>query len=154
MQITKELLKEKSACADGYRWFLEKFPEGGEYQAVLDALCEDDRLDDAKWLLGKFGAMDTVFEAESIVGRKHFVFAGRIAVSGKIVVSGFLVAGSGIEAGWGIKAGEGIEAGDDFGIFAGIRIRISRWSFDAVVRAKMPPKNLISGKFEAIEEES
>lgn len=41
MKITKELLKEKGACADGYRAFLEeypvdKYPDGVEYQELLD----------------------------------------------------------------------------------------------------------------------
>ena len=41
MKITKELLKEKGACFDGYRDFLkeypvDKYPDGVEYQELLD----------------------------------------------------------------------------------------------------------------------
>jgi len=50
MRITKELLKEWSACHDGYRWFLAKFPQGGDVQEVGAALREDNRTDDASWL--------------------------------------------------------------------------------------------------------
>ena len=41
MKITKELLREKGACAAGYMDFLkefpqEKYPDGVEYQDLLD----------------------------------------------------------------------------------------------------------------------
>lgn len=45
----------------------------------------------------------------------------------------------------GIKDGLGIEAGEDYGIFAGLRIKVSRWLKSAIVTAKEKPENLISG---------
>ncbi|MEL5336779.1 hypothetical protein PTR34_15845, partial [Serratia nevei] len=53
MQITKEQVKAWHACTDGYRWFLEKFPQGGAYAAVHQALTEDKRFDDARWLVSQ-----------------------------------------------------------------------------------------------------
>lgn len=51
LAITKDRLKGWSACAGGYRWFLEKFPQGGEFADVYAALQEDKRYDDSGWLL-------------------------------------------------------------------------------------------------------
>ena len=54
-------------------------------------------------------------------------------------------AGYGIQAGCGIRAGESIQAGDDFGVFAGLNIKIPLWEKYAVVSAIEKPKNLRSG---------
>ncbi|MGF2653495.1 hypothetical protein ACQUWL_13235 [Serratia marcescens] len=51
--ITKEQLKKWHACAEGYRWFLDKFPQGGAYTDVLAALTADDYYDDARWLVDR-----------------------------------------------------------------------------------------------------
>ena len=54
-------------------------------------------------------------------------------------------AGRGIKAGWGIEAGEGIKAGSDYGIFAGLCVKVTLWAQHAIVSAKEKPANLISG---------
>ncbi|EHO6498310.1 hypothetical protein KJM25_003232 [Salmonella enterica] len=51
--ITKEQLKKWHACTEGYRWFLDKFPQGGTYTDVHDALIADEHYDDARWLVDK-----------------------------------------------------------------------------------------------------
>ena len=43
MQITVAMVKAKNACTDGFKWFKDHFPDGGDYQAILDRLCEDDK---------------------------------------------------------------------------------------------------------------
>uniref|UniRef100_UPI003018847C hypothetical protein n=1 Tax=Cedecea sp. HN178 TaxID=3081237 RepID=UPI003018847C len=53
MQITKEQVKSWHACTDGFRWFLDKFPQGGTYADVHGALIADKRFDDARWLVDK-----------------------------------------------------------------------------------------------------
>ena len=59
IQITKERLKAWAACADGYRWFLEKFHQGGEFAEVYAALQADKRYDDSGWLSDKvFAELD------------------------------------------------------------------------------------------------
>ena len=50
LQITKERVKAWSACTDGYRWFLEKFPQGAEFAEVYAALQADRRYADSGWL--------------------------------------------------------------------------------------------------------
>lgn len=50
MEITKDLLKKWSACADGYGWFIKHFPQGGDVHAVGAAPREKKRYDDAAWL--------------------------------------------------------------------------------------------------------
>ena len=47
LEITKDRLKGWSACTEGYRWFLEKFPQGGDFADVYAALQEDQRYDDS-----------------------------------------------------------------------------------------------------------
>ena len=53
MKIDKDILKEWSACQDGYRWFLEKFPQGADLGEVQKALNAEKRFDDAYWLADK-----------------------------------------------------------------------------------------------------
>ncbi|EIR3045087.1 hypothetical protein LWV72_002657 [Salmonella enterica] len=53
MQITKEQVKSWHTCTDGFRWFLDKFPQGGAYADVHGALIADKRFDDARWLVDK-----------------------------------------------------------------------------------------------------
>ncbi|EDC5719472.1 hypothetical protein GAT43_02165 [Salmonella enterica] len=53
MQITKEQVKSWHACTDGFRWFLDKFPQGGAYADVHGALIADKRFDDVRWLVDK-----------------------------------------------------------------------------------------------------
>ena len=120
MKITKELLKEKGACAAGYRDFLkeypvDKYPDGVEYQELLDCCAEKD-FSYGSWLLGAFGKTDEVRKIDGdLIVEKGIIFAGRLEVKGCIK------AGGGIEAGWGIDVGGGIEAG--FGIKADESIR-------------------------------
>jgi hypothetical protein len=49
MKITKEWLKEKSACSEGIEWFLSK--KESDSIKVLKALISDDKLDWANWLI-------------------------------------------------------------------------------------------------------
>ncbi|EMD4554413.1 hypothetical protein VQ309_001632 [Salmonella enterica] len=51
MHIDKSQVKVWHACTDGYRWFLDKFPQGGTYADVHGALISDKRYDDARWLV-------------------------------------------------------------------------------------------------------
>ena len=49
-QITKDLLKPWSPCTSGYKWFLDKFPQGGGYAEVNSALRAEKRYDYSSWL--------------------------------------------------------------------------------------------------------
>ena len=67
LEITKDRVKAWGACSDGYRWFLNKFPEGGAFADVHKALIEDKRGSDADWLVGKaFDDFDTATRVKQI----------------------------------------------------------------------------------------
>ena len=188
MKITKELLKEKGACADGYRDFLkeypvDKYPDGVEYQELLDC-CAEKNFSYGLWLLGAFGKTDEVRKiAGDLIVEKGIIFAGRLEVKGCIkagwgieagwgikagdgikagrgieadygIEAGWgikagdgIKAGCGIEAGWGIEAGDGIKSGDEFGIYAGLRCRITNKTQRKII-AKKRPENIMCGEFE------
>lgn len=68
LEITKDRLKGWSACNKGYRWFLEKFPQGGEFAAIYAALQEDQRYEDSGWLLEKvFEELDSPSRVQQTV---------------------------------------------------------------------------------------
>ena len=144
MKITKELLREKGACAAGYRDFLkefpeEKYPDGVEYQDLLDC-CAEKNFSYGSWLLSEFGRTDDVRRIDGdLITKKSIIFAGRLEVSG------IIKAGEGIEAGWGI------EAGCEFGIYAGLRVRIT--SEYRKIIAKTKPENIMCGEFVEAENE-
>ena len=170
MKITKELLKEKGACADGYRDFLkeypvDKYPDGVEYQELLDC-CAEKNFEYGSWLLEMFGRTDEVRKIGSdLIVEKGIIFAGQLEVRGCIEAGNGIKAGRGIEAGdgikagwgieadygieagWGIKAGDGIKSGCEFGVYAGLRCKITNKTFRKIV-AKERPENIMCGEFE------
>ena len=149
MQITKEQLKAWNACDDGYALFESHFPEGhAEYQTILNTLADEDFPDYANWLMDRAGCDEhAVIEIDAITNRKHFFAAGSIVIKASAVVTWTLRAGGSIEAGDGIEAGGSIEAGNGFGVFAGLRSRLTDWPVSARVIAKTKPNNLVSGSW-------
>ena len=156
--ITLDYLKQLGACREGQREFQRVFPDGGEYQAILDRCADEGRLDFGSWLLNHIGATNDVriYEEKIDAPNRGIIFAGDIKLKSganvKFLFSGHSIeagdgikAGWGIEAGWGIQAGESIEAGEDSCVFAGLNINKSNWPIFAVVTAKEKPTNLISG---------
>ena len=140
MKITKELLKEKGACAAGYRDFLkeypvDKYPDGVEYQELLDC-CAEKNFSYGSWLLGAFGKTDEVRKiAGDLIAEKGIIFAGQLEAEGCI------------KAGCGIEAGDGIEVGDEFGIYAGLCCRVTNKTLRKII-AKERPENIMCGEFE------
>jgi len=133
-------MEQLGACADRLSFFRAEFPDGGEYQEILDRFCEKGNTGFAMWLLSRVGKTDDVREYKERVveASLDIVFAGRVVFKASASIRR-LVAGCDIKAGWGIKAGA------DFGIFAGLRVKITRWNVDAKVSAKQKPVGLISG---------
>ena len=158
MKITKEILKEKAACAAGYRDFLkeypvDKYPDGVEYQELLDC-CAEKNFRYGTWLLYVFGRTDEVRKIDGdLIVEKGIIFAGRLEVKGRIKAGEGIEAGCGIEAGEGIEAGRGIEAGngikagDEFGIYAGLCCRTTNKTQRKII-AKNRPENIMCGEFE------
>jgi hypothetical protein len=64
MDLTKDFVKAKSPCADGFRWFVRNHQQGSDYQPVLDSLVGAGRVDDACWLLTQFGPTNSVLALE------------------------------------------------------------------------------------------
>lgn len=146
--ITKEFLKELSPCTDGYRWFCETYPDGGKYQEILDRLCELDRFDDACWLLNKVGATNDVLEIDSIDDKEKSICFARTIIASKDLTLKNIKAGGFIKAGKSIEASEYIEAGENYGVYAGLRVRISDMKEIGYIKAQEKPKNFMCGYWE------
>jgi len=146
-KITLAYLKELGACREGQREFQKAFPDGGEYQEVLDRCAEEGRLDFAGWLFSHVGHTEDVrtYSEDIAEPDKNIFFAGRIEFVGSVFARG-------IEAGCGIKAGEGILAGEGYCVFAGLCVPMSSWESLAVVTAKSKPNNLASGFWKPLED--
>ncbi|MDM9561349.1 hypothetical protein [Bordetella petrii] len=112
MQLTKNFVKAKNPCASGYKWFLRDHHGQGDYQAVLDALVADGRVDDACWLLDQFGPTDGVLQVEAI-DAAAIVFAGTVVARQGISVDTVVRAGRRIVTGGGVRAGAAVVAGED-----------------------------------------
>jgi len=68
LEINKERLREWLACASGYGWFLEKFPQGGMFGDVYNALHADRRYQDGDWLIERvFSQLDTGMKTVQLV---------------------------------------------------------------------------------------
>ena len=173
--ITVEMLRVKGACVSGIRDFLKEFPReqypvGADYQEVLNRCAEHERADYAEWLIQEFGATNTTLSVDKINTDGYVFFAGRIEARGEIRCKAIragreIKAGEGIKtnknikagcgikadedikAGWGIEAGWGIKAGGDFGVYAGLAVRLSDKSQYAKITAKEKPANIICGEW-------
>ena len=121
-KITLAYLKELGACREGQREFQRAFPDGGEYQEVLDRCAEEDRVDLGRWLLEHVGPTEDVRVYEEAIddADKNIIFAGGLDFRAEVKIRS-LLSGCGIKAGDGIKAGRGIKA--DCGIKAGWGIK-------------------------------
>ena len=93
IQITKERLKAWAACADGYRWFLKEFPQGGEFSEVYTALQADKRYDDSGWLSDKvFAELDApcvVRQTVLISGADKAKIEKSVADGGEAATTGY-----------------------------------------------------------------
>ena len=88
-------------------------------------------------------------EAGESVEAGGSVRAGTFVRAGESVEAGtFVRAGMFVEAGTFVRAGGSVEAGEDYGIYAGLNIKISLKAQYAIVIAKTKPKNLLLGTFQ------
>ena len=138
-KITRDMIKAKGACVSGYKEFCkafpkEAYPDGVEYQKILDRCAENGRDSYASRLVYTFGKTTDVRKIEGdYISEKSIFVCGRLEVTGKISCIG------------SIQAGDGIKAGENFGIYAGLIVRLD--SNDRQVKAKQKPINLICGEF-------
>ncbi|GGX30742.1 hypothetical protein GCM10007242_41810 [Pigmentiphaga litoralis] len=109
--ITRNFIKTKEPCAAGYRWFLRRQEFGSSYQALLDDLVRDGRVDDACWLLDQLGPTSDVLRLSGL-DTEALVFAGQVECTGSVDVGTVLRTGRGLTARGGVFAGERLQAGD------------------------------------------
>ncbi len=68
LNVTEAKLIDWSACSSGKNWFLEKFPQGGMFGEVYQALRDDRRYSDGDWLVEKvFSQLDAKAKTEQLV---------------------------------------------------------------------------------------
>ena len=163
--ITRDRLAQLGACKSGMDFFDKTYPDGqAEYQDMLDKAVTGGHTDYATWLLDKIGPTEDILEVEEINEKElDIVFAGRIFIKLGVVVRR-LIAGKGIKAGWGIKAykgikagwgieagrgieaGWGIEAGGEYGIYAGLRVKVTERVY-RTIKAAEKPSNIMCGEW-------
>ena len=138
MKIIASQFAEWQATPAFREWFLMRFPEGnGKYQDVLNALAEDDRPDEAHWLMDTAGPDDCgQLDITTIDIAKHVFAAGKLSMSSSLRITGWIRAGLSIEgdkgvsadlgivAGWSIRTGGSVRTKGD--INAGSRIDVGR----------------------------
>ena len=151
--ITRDRLAQLGACKSGMDFFDKTYPDGqAEYQDMLDKAVTGGHTDYATWLLDKIGPTEDILEVEEINEKElDIVFAGRIFIKLGVVVRRLIAgkgikAGLGIEAGWGIKAGLGIEAGGEYGIYAGLRVKVTERVY-RTIKAAEKPSNIMCGEW-------
>ena len=151
--ITRDRLAQLGACKSGMDFFDKTYPDGqAEYQDMLDKAVTGGHTDYATWLLDKIGPTEDILEVEEINEKElDIVFAGRIFIKLGVVVRRLIAgkgikAGLGIEAGWGIEAGRGIEAGGEYGIYAGLRVKVTERVY-RTIKAAEKPSNIMCGEW-------
>ena len=124
--ITPALLKAKGATNSGYWDFMKHYPDGCDYNKLLQACTEADRDDYAEWLLRAFGYTRTDLIIPEGEYKKSTIFSGTIKCKGDLCTTGSVQAGFGIKAAFGsirafgkigaflgnIEASRDIEAGE------------------------------------------
>lgn len=93
MDISRQFVRQKNPCADGFRWFMRHFQEGSDYQPLLEALVAAGRVSDACWLMDQFGPTKAVLEVDALEA-DGVVFAGSLHVRGPIDVDTVLRIGA------------------------------------------------------------
>lgn len=109
--ITRDFIRSKRPCADGYRWYLRRQETLSDYQALLNDLVAAHRLEDACWLLDQLGPTDDVLHLEDF-DANALVFAGSVTCRGSLEVDTVLRTGRSLHVGGGIRAGT-LQVGED-----------------------------------------
>ena len=133
--ITRDHLAQLGACESGMDFFDQTYPEGkAEYQDMLDKAVAGGHTDYATWLLEKVGPTEDVLEVEEINSKElDIVFAGRVFAKLGIIVRRLI-------------AGGGIKAGGGYGIYAGLRVKVTNREY-RTIRAKNKPDNIMCGEW-------
>lgn len=115
MDITDKDLQAWSASDQLKLWFAHRFGEWCDYQVLLDRLSEEEKPDEANWLMDHVGQDRKAVLNIDCVGKdkKHVFAAGDLVIEKGIFVDGWLRAGGNINAGEEIYAVLGIVSGEE-----------------------------------------
>ena len=131
--ITRQFIRAKRPCADGYRWYLRRQEGASNYQALLDDLVREGRVEDACWMLDQFGPTNDVLEVEHL-GADALVFAGSVRCGGSADVDGVLRTGRSLSVRGGLRVGGALRVGEDLRVSGALRCDGDvRWHGDARV---------------------
>lgn len=120
MDLTREFVRAKNPCAEGYRWFLRHFEVGGNYQELLDALVNAGRVDDACWLLSQFGPTHTRLVLDDL-NAEAMVFSGSLEIRGNVEMGALLRVGRNLHIGGSARIDGALFAGDDIRVEGQLR---------------------------------
>jgi len=112
VEISRQFVRQKNPCADGFRWFIRHCRDGSDYQPLLDALVAAGRVADACWLMDQFGPTRSVLEVDALEA-DAVVFAGSLHVRGPIDVDTVLRVGGALRAASGLRVGRRLQVGED-----------------------------------------
>ena len=118
--ITRHFIRAKQPCADGYRWYLRRQEGASNYQALLDDLVREDRVEDACWMLDQFGPTNDVLEVDHLEA-DALVFAGSVHCRGSADVNGVLRTGRSLHVQGGLQVGGALRVGEDLRVAGAVR---------------------------------
>ncbi len=118
--ITRQFIRAKRPCADGYRWYLRRQEGASNYQALLDDLVREGRVDDACWMLDQFGPTNDVLELEHLEA-DALVFAGSVRCAGSADVDGVLRTGRSLSVRGSLRVGGALTVGEDLRVSGAAR---------------------------------
>lgn len=118
--ITRHFIRAKRPCADGYRWYLRRQEGASNYQALLDDLVREGRLEDACWMLDQFGPTNDVLEVDHLEA-DALVFAGSVHCRGSADVNGVLRTGRSLHVQGGLRVGGALRVGEDLRVAGAVR---------------------------------
>ena len=118
--ITRHFIRAKRPCADGYRWYLRRQEGASNYQALLDDLVREGRVEDACWMLDQFGPTNDVLEVDHLEA-DALVFAGSVHCRGSADVNGVLRTGRSLSVLGGLRVGGALRVGEDLRVAGAVR---------------------------------
>jgi cytoskeletal protein CcmA (bactofilin family) len=118
--ITRQFIRAKRPCADGYRWYLRRQEGASNYQALLDDLVREGRIEDACWMLDQFGPTNDVLEVDHLEA-DALVFAGSVRCQGSADVDGVLRTGRSLSVLGGLRVGGALRVGEDLRVSGALR---------------------------------
>lgn len=119
IDVTRDFIRTKRPCSDGYRWYLRRKEAVSDYQSLLDDLVAEGRIADACWLLDHLGPTDDVLSIDAL-SADAFVYAGTVQCHGSAETSGLLRVGRSLTAGGGVRVQGDLSVGEELRVAAAV----------------------------------